>query len=87
MDKNLAIQKLADRFAKAEQLIQAFEELQDKDGFSPSEYLLVVDSDFYGSRWKQLDVKLTQSNSEANAWHNSASPLKEALQYYLSMDR
>ena len=79
MDNDAAIRHMAERSAMAEALIQASEAAQRRGRLVPPERLVVVVSNFYGSRWKHLSSAGAKHAAEASVWHEGAGVLQGVL--------
>ncbi|MEB3355620.1 MAG: hypothetical protein VKK04_02655 [Synechococcales bacterium] len=78
-DNDKAVEKMATAYAQAEQLAAAIEAAK----LSPSERLIVVISDFYGSRWTHLDgtkdPKVFRTDVD---WQTDRNVLQKVLSTY-----
>lgn len=67
-----ATQVVSERFAQAEALSQAVETAQHQGRFDPTERLIVVASDFYGSSWRHWQTTADPTRFlMADGWHTS----------------
>lgn len=73
-DKEQATQELASYFAQTEDIIRAVEKQGQQKRFQPNERLIVVVSDFSGSRWMRIeDILDRDSFMRSDAWQESDS--------------
>ena len=79
MDNDTTVQQMAERFTAAVSLIEATEAAQQRGRLALPERLVVVVSDFSGSRWKYLGSALAESGAETSVWHGGTEILQDVL--------